>query len=600
MRARIPEGPRVEGPKGMAVAGRSEMAATLEQADRELQELVRDSEDEIAGVVRDFGDLARETDVILSLAAAIVECVEAESVLSVLGRAESLGIAARQFLEGRLKATSGVLDTVTSEAKLLEGLSELTREQRAIARETQTLSVLTNIEVARLGELGNGFQYLAHQLDDFSESVAKGTKELASHTEERKRAIEETRRMLAVELPHIRQELARMETDLGKALAMVNSRLTALLETPEQFRVCVVEIAGQIAGVVAAVQVEDITRQQLEHVSQGLRIVAGKVRGLENGNLEDGDFEGSPEAPRIAAGLQIQAGQLTNIGETVGEWVSRIRTCMDGILRIGCSGVVEIGPKVLLEVRELSAQLGGIEMLEQESQAVNSEVQSTLAGLSNLMQLVGEHLARSTGARDRLRLLTFNSIIEASHLGAKADAILEISQSIKRLAAVWSGITDRSGQAMEEILLLVKQVQEGIRHFSEEGNHGLREAQSETGAGLETLRGSADFAARQAKEIESSTGRMQAKTAAIGARADRLEGCFARAGGVRRTIEDLGRLIEREVPGALGRCDRVEAESLFAAAYTTEIERQVLRAVLKGEPLPGRQMSLAGNDVELF
>jgi tRNA pseudouridine-54 N-methylase len=69
---------------------------------------------------------------------------------------------------------------------------------------------------------------------------------------------------------------------------------------------------------------------------------------------------------------------------------------------------------------------------------------------------------------------------------------------------------------------------------------------------------------------------------------------------VRRTIEDLGRLIEREVPGALGRCDRVEAESLFAAAYTTEIERQVLRAVLKGEPLPGRQMSLAGNDVELF
>jgi len=30
-------------------------------------------------------------------------------------------------------------------------------------------------------------------------------------------------------------------------------------------------------------------------------------------------------------------------------------------------------------VRELSAQLGGIEMLEQESQAVNGEVQSTLA-----------------------------------------------------------------------------------------------------------------------------------------------------------------------------------------------------------------------------
>jgi len=98
-------------------------------------------------------DLARETDVILSLAAAIVECVEAESVLSVLGRAESLGMRHGSFLRA-VEGDLGVLDTVTSEAKLLEGLSELTREQRAIARETQTLSVLTNIEVARLGELG--------------------------------------------------------------------------------------------------------------------------------------------------------------------------------------------------------------------------------------------------------------------------------------------------------------------------------------------------------------------------------------------------------------------------------------------------------------
>jgi methyl-accepting chemotaxis protein len=594
----------------MAVAGSSEIAATLEQAEQELQALVRDSEDEIAGVVRDFGDLACETDVILGFAAEIVKCVEAESILSVLGSAESLGIAARQFLQERLKATSGALDTVTSEARLLEGLSGLTREQRAIARETQTLSVLTNIEVARLGELGYGFQYLAHQLDDFSQAVAKGTKELAGHTEERKRAIEETRRMLAVELPQIRRELARMETDLGKALEMVNSRLTALLQTPEQFRACVGEIAGQIAGIVSAVQMHDITRQQLEHVGQGLRIVAQMVRGLEKRKLEmrnlecpnlaDGYFEEAAETSRISAGLQIQAGQLTSIGQDEGEWVARIRSCIEGILRISCSEVVEIGPAVLLQVQELSAQLGGIETLEQDSQAVNSEVEGALAGLSSLMQLVGEHLERSTGARDRLRLLTFNSIIEASHLGARADAILEISQSIKRLAAVWSGITDRSGQAMEEILLLVKQVQEDIKRLSEEGNHGLRDAQSGTRAGLEKLRGSADFAARQAKEIETSTGRLQARTTAIGAKADRLEGCFARVGGVRKRIEDLSRIIEGETPGALGRCDRAEAESLFGEAYTTEIERQVLRAVLRGEPLPAREICLAGNDVELF
>jgi len=76
-----------------------------------------------------------------------------------------------------------------------------------------------------------------------------------------------------------------METDLGKALAMVNSRLTALLETPEQFRVCVVEIAGQIAGVVAAVQVEDITASNWSTSARGCASSPARCAGwrMESG-----------------------------------------------------------------------------------------------------------------------------------------------------------------------------------------------------------------------------------------------------------------------------------------------------------------------------
>jgi hypothetical protein len=480
----------------MAVATRSGIAATLEQAERELELLVRDSEHEVEGVAGDFGGLARETDGILSLAAAIVGCVETESILAVLDRVESMGGVARQFLEERLKATAGILETVVAEAKLLVRLSELTGAQRAIARETQTLSVLTNIEVARLGELGIGFQYLAHQLDDFSQSVAKGTRELSSHTEERRSAIEETRRMLVVELPHIRENLARTETRLGNALGVVNARLTELSRTPEQFRGCVAEIAGRIAGVVAAVQVQDITRQRVEHVGESL----GLIRSLVSG-LEDGETEEACGLPPIVAGLAIQSYQLRSVGETVGEWVSRIRSCIDGILRISCSEVVGIGPAVLLEVRELLEKLGGIEALEGESQAVNGEVESTLGGLSNLMQLVGEHLARSTEVRDRLRLITFNSIIEASHLGSEADAILEISQSIKRLAGVWSEITDRSGRGRAWRALAAQPTRPAGRHRRLRprravSREGLRPSASEPSGWTAALRASRGLRSR--------------------------------------------------------------------------------------------------------
>jgi hypothetical protein len=41
-------------------------------------------------------------------------------------------------------------------------------------------------------------------------------------------------------------------------------------------------------------------------------------------------------------------------------------------------------------------------------------------------------------------------------------------------------------------------------------------------------------------------------------------------------------------------------EVLFGASYTTEIERDVLRAALTGRPVPVAEQNLAGNDVELF
>ena len=307
--------------------------------------------------------------------------------------------------------------------------------------------MLTNIEVARLGAVGAGFQYLAHELADFSKSVTEDTRELASHTDRRKAAIEETKRVLAAELPRLREELARIEVDLGNALAQVDSSLTQLSRTPVQFRTCVEDVAQQIAGVVAAVQANDITRQQIEHVQEAFAIISAKMCG--EGNSQN---EVAQELARAYAGLTIQIYQLRTIKETVANWASQIRTCMDGILRVSASDVVGIGPLVLDQERELSSQLGHIERLERESQAYSERIQRTFGGLSNLMQLVSEHLQRSKSVRDHLQLLTFNSIIEASRLGTQAAAILAIANCIKGISAEWGQITDQSGHAMQEVL----------------------------------------------------------------------------------------------------------------------------------------------------
>ncbi len=543
----------------MGVETRTEAVRTLEKAKDELQALSRASESAIESVARAFEGLASHADTILNLAAAIVRCVENESVSSVLPKVQTLGTTARGFIGGRLQATTGILESVTREVGLLCQLSMVTRDQAAIAFETKALSVLTNIEVARLGAVGEGFQYFAHELADFSKSVAEDARQLSSHTDSRRAAINKTRRVLAAEMPRLREELARIEVDLGNALAGVDSSLTQLSRTPVQFRTCVEDVAQQIAGVVAAVQAHDITRQQIDHVQEAFALISARMRS--EGNAED---EVAQELARAYAGLTIQVYQLRTIKEAIATWVSQIRTCMDGILRVSASEVVGIGPVVLDQERELSFQLAHIEGLERESQANSERIQRTFGGLSNLMQLVTEHLQRSKSVRGHLQLLSFNSIIEASHLGTQAAAILAIAKSIKEISAEWNRITDQSGQAMQEVLSLVKQTNELMGAFSEVSNERLGEAQAQTRAGLDNLRTAAAFAAGQAQSMKAATEQMQAKTTEVGNIVDVLDACFGRIDAVLAEIEAVRSQLESDHPEVKERYDAAEVEQLFS------------------------------------
>ena len=526
----------------------------------DLGAVLAESEREMGKLGSDFEGLAQETSAILETARTIVGCAESERMASVLPRVAKLGTVARAFIGERLAATAGILDTVMAEAAQLERLEQLTRGQKAIVKETGMLRVLTNIEVARLGEVGTGFQYLAVELDDFSRAVARSTNELTSLTEERRKTIEETRRTLALELPQMREGFARMEGSLEK-----------------------------IAGVVAAIQAHDITRQQIEHVQEALGTIAA---GLDGG---DGAAGGA-----MWAGLAIQSYQLRNVQQTIEGWMTQIRTCLEGIAQIAGAELLNLSPMIMSQERVLTAQLTRIEGLEEECEAEDAKVQASFAGISGLMQLVSEHLVRSKAVRDRLQLLMFNSIVEASHLGTQADGILEISKSIKRISAAWAEITTQSEAATQEIGTLVEQSGSTLEAFSEGSYAGLREARNETEEGLAILRETAHVADTQGRDIEATVRALQARIAEVGRAADRLESCFGRLGTALRSIEVAREELEKDNPAGSGDYDRAAVEERFSASYTTEMERAVLRAALEGGPLPEAEQSFAGNSVELF
>ena len=580
----------------MTAGSKAEAMGPLDRIKKELRLNASSTDSQVLAVSTTFEGLAGNADEVLSLAGTIVGCVENETIRMILPMAQALGAAAGQVIGERLQATTGILETVATEANVLRGLAQVTGQQAQIAMKTKALSVLTNVEVAHLGPVAGGFQYLALELAEFSQSLMDDSQALESRTEARKNAIEETRRLVSSELPRLREKLTAIEIDLGKDLAVLDSSLTQLLEAPVQFRACVQDISRQISGVVAAIQAHDITRQQSEHVEQAFDLITAKL-------YRDGD-SGSGSAQEFAqayAGLTIQIYQLESIKATVENWTGQMKTCMEGILRVSASELVRIGPMVLAQEREVSRQLEHIELLEGESRACSARIQRTLEGLSSLMQFVSEHVQRSRSIRDRLRLLSFNSIIEASRFGSKAQAVLAIARAIKEISAEWSQITDRSGKAMEEIRALVEQTNQSMAAFSAASNERLGEAQNLARASLDNLRGAAAFSAGRSREMEALTAKMQTRSAEMGGAEGILGGSSSRMDAILAQCKSLHGEMEADQPGVKRRYDATEAEQIFSASYTTEMEREVLRAALHGSPLPVvAQHAFEGNSVELF
>lgn len=136
--------------------------------------------------------------------------------------------------------------------------------------------------------------------------------------------------------------------------------------------------------------------------------------------------------------------------------------------------------------------------------------------------------------------------------------------------------------------------------FSEASNERLREAQVQTTAGLDNLRTAVAFAASQAREMETATEKLKAKTALVGDTANLLDAYFASIDTVLAEMDSIRSQLEVSQPGVKDQYDAAEVEQLFSTSYTTEIEREVLRAALCGTGLPVAQQTFAGNDVELF
>jgi hypothetical protein len=310
--------------------------------------------------------------------------------------------------------------------------------------------------------------------------------------------------------------------------------------------------------------------------------------------------EPSQTAKHLAL-LNIQAAQMLYIKQSMEQEINQTADCIDRILHLSSSDLVMMASGSLEQNRKLAEILERVATLESESEADHAEIQHLLMGLEGISQLVSTHLAILRNAREQMHLLNLNSMIAADRLGGQAAGLVEIARNINRISSDWEALAARTEMTMARVTLALQSANRADPIVSSTENDTLASGLKMTRERIAALKDAAAMAARNSGRVDLAVTRLkneidEVSVATEGARQslnliERAIGFLSQAQRT-KTSDDLPGLTDADLHQIEARCE---------ASYTTELERQILRAALHGQavPLPGEQAAI-GNDVELF
>lgn len=184
--------------------------------------------------------------------------------------------------ESTAKATS-LQDTqerrLEASQREMDRLAPLVAKIREIAKQINLLSLNAAIEAAHAGAAGQGFTVVVEEIRELS----KRTAEVAARVDEG--------------IGHISQVVRILQEDFAEVVGYLHDLSNRMYASAQA-------VHEDILAVLGALQFQDITRQQLEHVRHGLTLLSDRVDGVAR------QLQGDEVKPLEIPGLETELQTL--------------------------------------------------------------------------------------------------------------------------------------------------------------------------------------------------------------------------------------------------------------------------------------------------
>lgn len=480
-------------------------SAELERISGSLTNCIADKEPvflRIGEQLRDFSSRSRELS---GGAASLTQLVSGPEMERAAGDLERSLAQLRELGEEE----DGLTQRLRTALRELDGeLRQLRADMEAfrpLTKQLRMLSLYIRIESAGLGSRGGGFVDLAGQV----QGLAQSTESHIGDIDRRAGETLQTVRGAASRMGYGRENRVR---DMLQGVEEACGEFTTMRERAREISDSLDErtkaVAADVEDVVSAVQFHDITRQQVEHVTQVLSEVAAMLveetadREEMLGWLKD---VCRLQERQLASTHTEFTQAISRIGQSLANIAERIRSLEQSIHSLS-HGEEEEGSTVLERIRDRARAL-----VEPMRQALSfwSEVRDGMAGAGEHVRGMEDFVDRVEAISEEIKLIALNASIHAAHTGENGRSMGVLAEAVRTLSSEAGDLTRQTAERLQRIVGHAENLRaeaERARELSrkegaqigdlEELVQGLQAKETETASMLSRLgRESADLAA---------------------------------------------------------------------------------------------------------
>ena len=404
-----------------------------------LRQIAGTTEDEFLQIGAQLQSFYQRSADISGMANQLVSVVSGENVVSLTSRLQKIMSAIDDYLANARSRSNDSRRTLERVLVLLDNLSDQLEGFQKMNKSLRMFNISTKIESARLGVLGSGFVDLALDVEKLSYQVHEKSAAILAH---RQRLVT----MIAGNLTNVHStetehdakvtSILRDTADNLQALVAVNERCTRFGYTVSMISG---EVIGSISEVVSSMQMHDMTRQQLEHIIEALKLLSGELSDASAPEKENDNLR------RVI----VEAGDVCELQEAslryaTSELYSAVCTIIDNLREVARKQAMIAHESISISGSSDTTGTSFLDVMSRGMLTVTSELTSCAWADQNLTdtmkrvaQTIDEIAAFVTDIEaigSEIELIALNSQIKAALTGSEGAALGVLAEAIKRLS----------------------------------------------------------------------------------------------------------------------------------------------------------------------